>query len=229
MARSVLLTLGLIFAAPLVNAEPIRVVASQDLTVMRGERDEPKKSPGIHPKRVKQRDKSPLDRFALIRFDSDDLGRAVRGVALRLTPRSGENDSFEGRHRFRVYAVRDGDPQDERFTEKTYEPGAAGALFDGSRLMIDRRQVATLGSFSAEPGQTVTFTSRALTAFIRTDTNATATIVLVRATDNGKNSVFKRRTSRTPPTLLIQRREGNTAAPPPAKPETPQRARPSGG
>lgn len=195
----------LLITAEHAGADLIEVAASEDLSIRRGDDGNPvKENGGIHPKKVSNKDESPLDRFAMIRFDSADFGKDVRAAALVLQPRTGDNDGFTGRHRFRVYGVRDGDKEDEQFNEKDYKPGAEGTLFDGSRNMVDRRQVSVLGSFIAEPGEEVRLITSPLLAFIRADRNATVTLVITRQTDSGENSVFEPRTSENSPKLVLK-------------------------
>lgn len=178
------------------------VVVSQHLSVARGTRESgPKKQGGIHPKRVNEKESSPLDRFALLRFDSKDFGKDVRNVALIMKARDG--NQFQGRHRFRVYAIRDGDKEDEQFKEKDYDPKAEGTVFKNTSRLLDSRQVISLGTITTEAGKDVQFLSRQLTALVRADTNGTVTLAIIRETESGKNSVFDDRRSKNPPTLKL--------------------------
>jgi len=183
----------------------IEVMASQDLSVRRGE-DKAVKESGIHPKSVKQRERHKLDRFAMIRFDSEDLGKGVRAAGLRLQPVN-FSDSNKAM-RFRVYGVNDGDEQDEKFTEKTYDPNDEKSIVD-RRLstMLDRDQVAILGTFTTDKDEAVLFTTRNLLAFLRADTNGTATLVIVRQTDSGHNSTFATRQQDNGPRLVMKLEE----------------------
>lgn len=182
--------------------EPIEVRATQDLSVSRGTDDTgPRKERIIHPKTVGD-DKHQLDRFAMIRFDSKDFGKGVRLAELQIQAR--DDETHDGRYRFRVYGVRDGDKEDEAFTEKDYQPGAEGTLFDNSTNMLDRKQVSVLGTFSTEKGKTVHFSSTTLTAFLRSDTNGVVTLVIIRETESGKDSVFKDSSSDNPPKLVMK-------------------------
>jgi hypothetical protein len=181
----------------------LEVVASQDLTVRRGV-DKAAKEPGIHPKKINRKEKHELDRFAMIRFDSDDFGKDVRAVGLRLTPVI-FGDERNKPMRFRVYGVIDGDEQDEKFDEKTYDPNAEDTIVDRRiSTVLDRKQVSILGTFSTEKDEAVLFTSKTLLSLVRTDTNGTVTLVLVRTTDSGLNSTFARRETATPPTLVMK-------------------------
>ncbi|MEM9348149.1 MAG: hypothetical protein AAGB26_16185 [Planctomycetota bacterium] len=183
-----------------------RVIASQDLTVRRGE-DKAAKEPGIHPKKINRKEKHKLDRFAMIRFDSEDFGKEVRAVGLQLTPVI-FGDEKNKPMRFRVYGVNDRDEQDEKFKEKTYDPNAEDTIVDRRiSTVINRRQVSILGSFSTEKGEQVLFTNKNLLAFVRGDTNATVTLVVVRETESGLNSTFAPRQSETPPTLVMKLNE----------------------
>lgn len=179
------------------------IVASQDLSVRRGT-DKAVKEGGIHPKNISRKEKHELDRFALIRFDSEDFGKGVRAAGLRLQPLS-FGDHKNKPMRFRVYGVTDGDPQDEKFTEKDYDPNAEDTIVDRRiSTVIDRKQVSILGSFSTEKDETVLFTSRSFLSFVRADTNGTVTLVIVRETESGLNSTFLPRQSERPPTLLMK-------------------------
>ncbi len=201
---TIVLMLLVTASLPAIAAEPVEVVASQDLTVRRNSNaqvEQPAVEKGIHPKSIKEDEKNRLDRIAMIRFDSQSFGKDVRGAALLLQARDG--DMHKERYRFRVYGVRDGDKEDETFTEKEYKPAAKGSLYDDSSNMIDRQQVATLGSFTSEPGKQVQFSSESLLAFIRADKNGTVTIVITRETENGGNSVFEDTRSQNPPKLKL--------------------------
>jgi len=203
-------TLGLIgytvlllcVVTPALADEPIEVQASQDINVRRGEDNEgPVKENGIlHPKRAAD-EKHPLDRFSMMRFDSEDFGKEVRAAELVIHAKDAQ--THDGRFRFRVYAVRDGDEQDETFTEKDYDPSADGTLFDGSTNMLDRKQVVVLGTFTTERGKEVRFSSNLLTSLIRADRNGTVTLVITRQTDGGSDSAFHDRASDSPPTLRL--------------------------
>jgi hypothetical protein len=180
----------------------IEVVASHDLSVRRGT-DSAVKEGGIHPKKISNKKKHELDRFAIIRFDSEDFGKRVRAVGLKLTPVN--FGDYNKSMRFRVYGVYDGDKQDEKFTEKDYDPNAEDTIVD-RRIsnVLDRKQIAILGTFSTEKDEPVLFTSKSLLSLVRTDTNGTVTLVLVRTTDSGQNSTFARRQTETPPTLVMK-------------------------
>ncbi|MFN3165795.1 MAG: hypothetical protein ACE37H_01890 [Phycisphaeraceae bacterium] len=209
MTRFKRVTFGLcvlLLAWPAIADEPIEVVASQDLNVRRGNDNEgPVKENGIlHPKKASD-DKHPLDRFSMIRFDSQDFGKEVRAVELVLQAKDAE--THDGRFRFRVYAVRDGDEQDEAFTEKDYDPSAEGTLFDGSSNMLDRKQVVVLGAFTSERGKEIRFSSNLLTSLVRADRNGTVTLVIARESDGGEDSVFHDRASETPPTLRLAKKK----------------------
>lgn len=182
----------------------IRVVASQDLCIRRGE-EEVIKERGVHVKNVKRREKHELDRFALIRFDSEDFENA-RAVGLHLEPFNFSD--YNKAMRFRVYGVLDGDEQDEKFEEKTYDPNDEDSIVD-RRLstMVDRKQVTILGNFSTEEDETVLFSTRNLLAFVRGDKNGTVTLVIVRETESWHNSTFTTRESETPPMLVMKLEE----------------------
>lgn len=218
LAGSLFITLTLL-ALPSLAADDenddglIEVVASQDLCVRRGE-DKAIKEGGIHVKNVKEREKHPLDRFAMLRFDRDDF-RDVRTVGLRMTPVNFSD--YNKAMRFRVYGVLDGDEQDEKFEEKTYDPNGEDTIVD-RRLttMIDRKQVTILGNFSTEQDEQVLFSTRNLLAFVRGDTNGTVTLVIVRETESGHNSTFATRQSETPPTLVMKLNKEDAAEEEPA-------------
>jgi len=181
----------------------VEVVAKDELTVARGTRDDgPSKQRGIHPKLINSREKHELDRFALLRFDSDQFGKNARAAALLL--QATEGDTHKGRHRFRVYGVRDGDEQDEAFEFRKYDPDAEGALFKDTRRMLDSDQVVSLGTFATESGKAVQFTSAMLTALVRADENGVVTLVITRETESGENSTFATIKSETPPKLVIK-------------------------
>lgn len=186
-------------------ADPIEVKAKEDLSVRRGDRESgPAKERGIHPKIVTEKEKNELDRFSMIRFDSEEFDKDVRAVELTITAR--DEGTHKGRFRFRVYGVRDGDKEDEKITEKTYSPGDEGTLFDGSRNMVDRNQVVILGAITSEADKEVKLSSSSLTSFIRADTNGTVTLVIVRETEAGENSVFFDSKSEKPPVLKMLKR-----------------------
>lgn len=181
----------------------IEVVASQDLSVRRGT-DKAVTEKGIHPKKVNRKEKHQLDRFAMIRFDSEGFGKNVRTVGLKLTPVI-FGDEKNKPMRFRVYGVNDGDKEDEKFDEKTYDPNAEGTMVDRRiSTVLDRKQVSILGGFSTEKGDEVLFTSSTLLSLVKTDTNGTVTLVIVRETDTGLNSTFAPRQSETPPRLVMK-------------------------
>lgn len=181
------------------------VVATHDLSIRRGT-DMAVKESGIHPKKVNNKDKHELDRFAMIRFDSEDFGKRVRAVGLKLTPQN--FGDYNKSMRFRVYAVYDGDKQDEKFTEKDYDPNAEDTIVDRRiSSVLDRKQVNILGTFSTEKDEPVLFTSDTLLSLVRSDTNGTVTLVIVRTTDSGQNSTFARRQTETPPTLVMKLNE----------------------
>lgn len=181
----------------------VEVVAKDELSVARGTRDEgPGKQRGIHPKLINKGEKHELDRFALLRFDSDQFGKSARAAALLL--QATEDHTHKGRHRFRVYVVRDGDEQDEAFEFKKYDPKAKGTLFEDTRGMLDRDQVVILGTFTSEPGEAIQFTSSILTSAVRADTNGVVTLVLTRETEGGENSTFATIGSESPPKLVIK-------------------------
>lgn len=180
-----------------------KVVASQNLSVRRGE-EALIKDLFIHPKNISRKTKHKLDRFALIRFDSEDFGKNVRVAGFRLQPLSFA-DYGDKPMRFRVYGVMDGDPQDEKFTEKDYDPSAEEALANPRTAnMVDRRQATILGGFSTKVDEPVLFNNEKLLSFVRADTNGTVTLVIVRETEAGENSTFRTRKSKTPPTLVIK-------------------------
>ena len=186
------------------------VVASQDLSVRRGT-DKAVKESGIHPKKINRKEKHELDRFAMIRFDSADFGKNVRAVGLKLTPVI-FGDEKNKPMRFRVYGVNDGDKYDEQFEEKTYDPAHEDSLVDRRiSTVLDRKQVSILGSFSTEKDEDVLFSSRTLLSLVRTDTNGTVTLVIVRETESGLNSTFAPRQSKTPPTLVMKLDEQESA------------------
>ena len=204
MLKHTFLMMGftLSISLPAMAQDPIQVTASEDLSVRRGDGEGgPVKERGLHPKTVSEKEKNPLDRFVMIRFDSADFGKDVRAVEFSIQARS--DDTYDGRFRFRVYGVIDGDKEDEVITEKDYDPGAEGSLFDGSRNMLDRKQVAVLGSFSTKRGETVRFSSNLLTSFVRSDTNGTVTLVIIRESESPDNSVFEDRKTEHPPTLKM--------------------------
>jgi hypothetical protein len=137
---------GLVMAVALsaTGAETTDVVASQNLSINRG-KDKPGKKASVHPKDASENIKSPLDRFVMLRFDSEAFDKDVRRAALQLEPVTFDGDQPM---RFRVYAVRDGDAEDEQFEEDTYDPSAEGTLFDpGRELMLDTRQLLAIGTF----------------------------------------------------------------------------------
>jgi hypothetical protein len=194
---------GLVMAVALsaTGAETTDVVASQNLSINRG-KDKPGKKASVHPKDASENIKSPLDRFVMLRFDSEAFDKDVRRAALQLEPVTFDGDQPM---RFRVYAVRDGDAEDEQFEEDTYDPSAEGTLFDpGRELMLDTRQLLAIGTFNAEKGKTVQFTSGALVQLIRADRNGTVTLVITRDTEGKENSTFAPRKTKTPPTLILQ-------------------------
>lgn len=195
-----------------------RVVASQNLTVQRGD-EKATKNKGIHPKKINRKEKHRLDRIAMIRFDNPDLGKAVRVAGLRLKPVN-FGDHKNKPMRFRVYGVRDGDQQDEKFTSKDYDPNAEDTLVDRRYpTIIDRRQVAMLGSFSTERDEIVLFSNRQFLAFVRADTNQTVSFVIVRETDSGLNSTFAPVGSDDAPTLLLKFDEKQAEQPEAEQPE----------
>lgn len=175
--------------------------ASQDVSIRRGE-GEPIKENGIHIKNISKKSKHKLDRIALLRFDRDSFEN-VRAVGLHLDPLNFSD--YNKSMRFRVYGVNDGDEQDEKFTEKEYDPTAEDTLVDVRyTTMIDRKQVSILGTFSTEKDETVLFTSRNLLAFVRSDTNGTVTLVIVRETETGHNSSFHSRHGEKAPRLVMK-------------------------
>lgn len=195
-------TLALACICSVAEAELTHVVASQDMSIRRGE-DKAVKEGGIHPKNISSKEKKPLDRISLIRFDSKDFGKGVRAAGLKLHPVNFSD--YNKAMRFRVYGVIDGDKEDEAFDEKTYDPNAKGTLIDRRNAnMLDRRQVSILGNFATEKDEPVEFTSDLLAAFIRADTNGTVTLILVRETESWHNSTFAPRQSETPPTLVMK-------------------------
>lgn len=188
------------------------VIASQDLSVRRGT-DKAVKEQGIHPKKINRKEKHELDRFAMIRFDSEDFGKDVRAVGLKLKPVI-FGDENNKPMRFRVYGVVDGDKEDEKFDEKTYDPNAEDTIVDRRiSTVLNRKQVSILGSFSTDREEDVLFTSKTLLSLVKTDTNGTVTLVIVRETDSGLNSTFAPRQSKTPPTLVMKLTEAEEAAP----------------
>lgn len=192
-----------------------RVVASQDLSVRRGT-DKAVKEQGIHPKKISRKEKHKLDRFAMIRFDSEDFGKDVRAAGLRLTPVI-FGDHKNKPMRFRVYGVNDGDAYDEKFEEKTYDPAHEDSLVDRRiSTVLNRRQVSILGSFSTEKDEEVLFTSRSFLSLVRTDTNGTVTLIIVRETESGLNSTFAPRQSEKGPLLVMKLDEKSEA---PEEPE----------
>lgn len=179
------------------------VAASQCLSVRRGT-EEAVKEEGIHAKNLSPKTKHRLDRFAMIRFDSGDFGKPVQGAGLRLRPFKYDHEEFESM-RFRVYGIKDGDKEDEKFEEKTYDPLAEDTILDRRIAnMLDRKQVALLGTFKTVENENVLFSSRGLLTFLRQDTNGTVTLVLVRETESGLNSRFSSAHSQTPPTLMMR-------------------------
>lgn len=215
---------SLISALPLLPAQAeddlTEVVASQDLSVRRGV-DKAVVEKLIHPKKVSRKEKSELDRFAMVRFDSESFGKDVTAIGLKLKPYI-FSDKNNKPMRFLVYAVKDGDPQDETFDEKAYDPEADDTILDRSTpLMLNRDQVFVLGGFVADQDRDVLFTSDQFLAFARADTNGTMTLVLVRETDSGKDSTFAARESETPPTLVMKLKAAKETAEPeaPAEPE----------
>lgn len=189
------------------------VIASQDLSVRRGT-DKAVKEKGIHPKKISRKEKHQLDRFAMIRFDHEDFGKDVRAVGLTLTPVI-FGDKKNKPMRFRVYGVNDGDEQDEKFDEKTYDPNAEDTIVDRRiSTVINRKQVSILGSFSTEKDEDVLFTTRNLLAFVRGDTNGTVTLVIVRETESGLNSTFAPRQSEKGPKLVMKLEEKKEQAEP---------------
>lgn len=193
------------------------VIASQDISVRRGE-DKAVKEKGIHPKKINRKEKHKLDRFAMIRFDSDDFGKDVRAAGLRLKPVI-FGDHKNKPMRFRVYGVNDGDEQDEKFTEKDYDPNAKDTIVDRRiSTVIDRKQVSILGSFSTEKDEEVLFSNRNFLAFVRSDTNGTVTFVLIRETESGLNSTFAPRQSDDGPRLVMKLDKKDADANKPAEP-----------
>lgn len=201
---------GLVMAValPAAGAETTDVVASQNLSIDRG-KEKPGKRANIHPKDASENIKSPLDRFVMLRFDSEAFDQDVRRAALELEPVTFDGDQPM---RFRVYAVRDGDPEDEQFEEDTYDPSAEGTIADpGRESLIDTRQLLAIGTFNAEKGKTVQFTSTALVQLIRADRNGTVTLVITRDSEGKENSTFAPRKSKTPPKLILQLAETEDA------------------
>lgn len=195
-----------------------RVMASQDISVRRGT-DKAAKEKGIHPKKISRKEKHKLDRFAMIRFDSEDFGKGVRAVGLRLVPVT-FGDKKNKPIRFRVYGVTDGDEQDEKFTEKDYDPNAEDTIVDRRiSTVIDRKQVSILGSFSTEKDEEVLFTTRNLLAFVRADKNGTVTLVIVRETESPLDSTFAPRQSENGPRLVMKLEEKEEPAEPDAEAE----------
>lgn len=187
------------------------IVASQNLSVRRGE-EALIKDLVIHPKNISRKTKHQLDRFALIRFDSEDFGKGVRAAGFRINPLSFA-EYGDKPMRFRVYGVLDGDPQDEKFTEKDYDPAAEDALADRRTAnMVNRKQATVLGTFSTKVDEPVLFTNRNFLSFVRADTNGTVTLVIVRETETGFNSTFRTRKSKTPPMVVIKLEEKDQAA-----------------
>lgn len=202
--KSMACLLVVLMMMPSAWADTVEVTPAQDLTVRRNERNrDPGTEGGIHPKRIDEREARPLDRFAMIRFNSEQFGRDVRAAAFSIHAR-GDADGFgDGHFRFRLYGVRDGDPQDEAFTEGTYNPAADDTVFQDSRNMLDRRQVVVLGSFTADRGEQVNVSTPQLLAFIQQDTNGIVTLIIIRETDSGQNTTFDPRTSNNPPMLRL--------------------------
>jgi len=206
MAQTKWLVCGLVMvlAWPSWAAEPTEVAASQHLSISRG-KDKPGKSTVFHPKKGGKKVDNPLDRFVLVRFDSETFGKDVRAAGLRLEPATFDSDEPMV---FHVYAIHDGDPEDEQFEEKTYDPSAEGTVADmESSLMIDLRQVRLMGRFQASQGKTVEFSSAELVQLVRKDSNGTVTLVIIRETGGPENSTFKPRKSKSPPTLLVKMAE----------------------
>lgn len=202
------------------------VIASQDISVRRGT-DKAVKEKGIHPKKISRKEKHQLDRFALIRFDNEDFGKDVRAAGLRLKPVI-FGDHKNKPMRFRVYGVTDGDEQDEKFTEKDYDPNAEDTIVDRRvSTVIDRKQVSILGSFSTEKDEEVLFSTRNFLAFVRADTNGTVTFVLIRETESGLNSTFAPRQSEDGPRLVMKldkKASDEDAAAEPAPVDAPEEA-----
>lgn len=191
----------MLLATPAI-ADTTEVLPSHDLTVARSN-GTPTVQGGLHPKNVSKREKSALDRFIMLRFDSEEFGKGVKAAALILQARDDEK-AHEGRHRFRVYGVRDGDKEDELIEEKGYKPSAPGTLFENTSTMVDRKQVSVLGTFTTETGKQVQFLTSSLTSFVRADRNGTITLLIIRETDGGENSVFNDRKTNTPPKLVMK-------------------------
>ena len=188
------------------------IMATNDLCVRRGPNDKAIKEGGVHVKNVKKREKHELDRIALIRFDSEDFNR-VRAVGLRLEPVNFSD--YNKAMRFRVYGVLDGDEQDEKFTEKTYDPNDEKSIID-RRLstMLDRKQVTILGAFATEKDEPVLFTTENLLNFVRSDENGTVTLAIVRETESWHNSTFATRQDENGPRLVMKLNEKEAAEQP---------------
>lgn len=179
----------------------VKVEASEAVTISRNDGETPTKQKGLHPKKAFERE-SKFDRFCMIRFDSEDFGKSAKFAALLINAK--DSETHEGKYRFRLYAVRDGDKEDEQFVEKDYDPAAEGTLFTDNASLIDKRQVYLLGTFTTERGEAVKFHNSKLTSFVRSDRNGTVTLVIIRDTITGENSTFMDKGSDTPPTLVLK-------------------------
>ncbi|MGB0768251.1 MAG: hypothetical protein ACPGYV_11135 [Phycisphaeraceae bacterium] len=196
----------------------IEIMALHDVSIRRGE-DKAIKERGVHVKNVSRREKHKLDRIVMLRFDSKDFAD-VRAVGLRLEPVNFSD--YNKAMRFRVYGVLDGDEEDEKFTEKDYDPNGEGTMID-RRLstMLNRRQVTILGNFSTEKDEPVLFSSQNLYNFVRSDSNETVTLVIVRETESWHNSTFAPRQSEKGPRLVVKLDSQDA----PAEDQSPKEAR----
>ena len=205
------------WVCPAALAVPIEVTASQDLSVSRGKGERnPGKQAGLHPKKINGDKYDYLERFAIIRFDSKDFGKNVTAAAFHISAK--DTDTHDARFSFRLYAVRDGDKYDEKFTEEKYDPKNEDSVYKNNRNMLDARQVILLGHFRTERGRNVTFTRPGLLKLIQGDTNGTVTLIVTRDTESPKNSTFYDRRTENPPKLSII----NAGADDPEEPEKPQ-------
>lgn len=155
----------------------------------------------LHPKQVVN--KATTDRLGMIRFDSAAFGAGVLAATFEITARSDTGTQFQGTFDFTVYGVQDLDPQDEAIDQGTYNPNAAGAVYDHANdPAIDANQLELLGTFQASAGDQVMFTDLDLLSWIQGVTNGIVTLVITRV-QNGGNSVFENESHETDNPKLV--------------------------
>lgn len=136
------------------------------------------------------------DRVGLLRFDSKTF-RDAGSVVLTLEPLSADKP-----YTFDVYGILESSNA-ERFTESPLlSPGRAD-LFSVADNMLAWSKVEPLGSFTLHGTKTVRFSSPALLAFIRGDTNGVVSLAIARRSAEGISIFGSRETAGKEPRLQI--------------------------